>query len=193
MPNILDKIIQLKPSTYQVKNGDAREYSGFIAQDVMKVFPNLVTHIVEKERDLDVYALNYSGFGVIAIKGIQELQGSMQKQDQALTTLQERIAKLKTAVSALSNLSTRGLKGVSLQQNQPNPFNQTTIIRYTKPPGADAQIKIYDASGSLIKIMKATDNGQVQINAFDLKPGTYIYTLTINGTVGASKKMVIIK
>ena len=41
--------------------------------------------------------------------------------------------------------------------------------------------------------MKATDNGQVQINAFDLKPGTYIYTLTINGMAGASKKMVILK
>ena len=39
----------------------------------MKIFPSLVSHTVFKENNTDVYTMNYSGFGVIAIKGIQEL------------------------------------------------------------------------------------------------------------------------
>ena len=50
MPSVLQKINQLKPSTYQFKNGDAQMYNGFIAQDVMKVFPSLVTHLVNPQR-----------------------------------------------------------------------------------------------------------------------------------------------
>jgi hypothetical protein len=89
MTTMLEKIGQLKPSTYQFKSGDAKEYSGFIAQDVMKVFPNLVTHHVVKERNLDAYTLDYSGFGVIAIK--------VQQQGQTIAALQERITKLEAA------------------------------------------------------------------------------------------------
>jgi hypothetical protein len=35
--------------------------------------------------------------------------------------------------------------------------------------------------------------GQAQINAYDLSPGTYNYTLIVNGNVAASKKMVLLK
>jgi hypothetical protein len=41
--------------------------------------------------------------------------------------------------------------------------------------------------------MRATESGQAQIDAYDLKPGTYIYTLIVNGNVSASKKMVLLK
>jgi len=44
-----------------------------------------------------------------------------------------------------------------LQQNQPNPFSQATIIRYAIPQGANAEIKVYDATGRLVKNMKATE------------------------------------
>ena len=108
MTATLEKIGRLKPSTYQFKNGDAKEYSGFIAQDVMKMFPNLVTHHVMKERNLDVYTLDYSGFGVIAIKGIQELQQAVQKREQTITALKEQIAELETALSTISDKKAQG-------------------------------------------------------------------------------------
>lgn len=195
MSPALEKINQLKPSTFQFKNTtDKQFYNGFIAQDVMKVFPNLVTHIVNPERNLDVYTLDYSGFGVIAVKGVQELDQTVKSQEQTINTLQDRITKLEAALNAISNnLGSRDIKGISLQQNQPNPFNQITTIHYTIPQGASAQIRIYDAAGIMIKNMIATESGQAQINAYDLKPGTYTYTLIVNGNVAASKKMVLLK
>ena len=49
MPAVLDKINQLNPSTYQFKNAaDKKEYNGFIAQDVLKIFPDLVVHNINK-------------------------------------------------------------------------------------------------------------------------------------------------
>ena len=67
----------------------------------MNVFPSLVTHNVIDERHLDMYTLDYSGFGVIAIKGIQELQQTIDDQQQTITGLKERIAKLETAIAAI--------------------------------------------------------------------------------------------
>jgi hypothetical protein len=194
MSPALEKINQLKPSSYQIKNRGSQVYDGLIAQDVMKVYPSLVTHIVNKERNLDVYTLDYGAIGVIAIKGIQELQQTIKDQEKTITTLEDRITKLEAALNAVSNnLNSKEIGRVSLQQNQPNPFSQATIIRYVIPQGANAQIRIYDAAGNMVKTMRATENGQAQINANELNAGTYTYTLVVNGNVAASKKMVLLK
>jgi hypothetical protein len=104
MPAILDKIGQLRPSTYQFKDDKkGQEYNGFIAQDVMKIFPNLVTHNVDPRRKLDRYTMDYSGFGVLAIKGIQELQPIIEEQKEKIATLEERVNKLEAALSAITS------------------------------------------------------------------------------------------
>jgi hypothetical protein len=208
MPSVLEKVNRLKPTTYQFKdvaataNAKATEESypdsyGFLAQDVMKVFPHLVTHHVNEERDLDTYTLDYSGFGVIAIKAIQELQQTNQEQLQKISTLEDRIAKLEATLGLGGNGKNSGGKeliGVSLEQNYPNPFDQSTTFRYTIPAGATAQILIHDVtSGSLVKSIPAPASGQAQINANELKPGIYSYTLVVNGQAAASKTMMLNK
>jgi hypothetical protein len=198
MSAVLPKINQLKPVTYQFKNtSDQTAYGGFIAQEVQKVFPSLVTHNVNAERGLDLYSLDYTGFGVIAIKGIQELQQTIQEQQKKITTLEDRITKLEAVINSISkgnaNASSKQIAGAALQQNQPNPFNQNTIIRYTLPAGTNAQIMIYDATGRLVKTLQATESGQSRINASELNPGTYTYALIANGNVIASKTMVLLK
>ncbi len=68
MSGVLDKVLQLKPSTYQFKESTNNKTKiGMIAQEVNELFPELIS---KKEH----YTLNYSGFGVIAIKAIQEQQ-----------------------------------------------------------------------------------------------------------------------
>lgn len=103
MSTMLENIKQLKPSTYQFKNAtNKQENIGFIAQDVMKIFPSMVVHNVVPERKIDLYTMDYSGFGVIAIKGIQELEPIIEKQKEKIATLEDRISKLETALAALT-------------------------------------------------------------------------------------------
>jgi len=102
MGTTLEKIMLLKPSTYQFKNTtDQQVYNGFIAQDVMKIFPSLVLHNLIPERKLDIYTMDYSGFGIIAIKGIQELQPVIEKQKEKIAALEDRIVKLEVALSII--------------------------------------------------------------------------------------------
>ena len=99
---MLEKINQLKPSVYQFKNTtDKQEYNGFIAQDVLKIFPSLVLHTVNTERKLDVYTLNYSGFGVIAIKGIQELLAIITEQNEKIALLEKQVSKLEATIERI--------------------------------------------------------------------------------------------
>ncbi len=93
IPSTLEKVLKLKPKVYEmIANNSRHEKSiGFIAQQVNKVFPELVSineSITSGGETLkNVYGLNYNGFGVIAIKAIQEQQQEiemLQKQNLAL-------------------------------------------------------------------------------------------------------------
>ena len=119
----------------------------------------------------------------------------MQEQQKLIATLEERIAKLESSLNAITSNTKLSYDAsfVELEQNQPNPYNRTTTIRYKIPAGVNAQIIIYNSEGKLVKTMSATNNGQVQINAGELKAGTYTYSLVVDGKECASKKMVILK
>jgi hypothetical protein len=86
LPSVLDKILQLKPVTYELKyrNPEHRISWGFIAQEVQEIFPEMVTvssQEVEKGVTInDFHALDYNGFKMIAVKGVQEEQLIIQKQ-----------------------------------------------------------------------------------------------------------------
>ena len=87
---VLDDVLQLKPSKYYLideKYRDAK-HIGFIAQDVEKLFPNLVQRpSVEQE----YYTLDYSGFSVLAIKAIQEQQELIKSQQSKIEELEKRL------------------------------------------------------------------------------------------------------
>lgn len=187
-PDLLDKIMQLQVSKYHMATSKPNEqkYFGLIAQDVEKIFPEVV-YKSKADNAEDYYTMDYTAFGVLAIKAIQE-------QQKTINTLEDRIAKLERALSAVNSKNTiNDLAGISLEQNQPNPFNHATVIRYKIPTGANAQINVYDASGAMAKVIRATESGQVQINAGELKSGTYTYALVVNGKQVASKKMVLLQ
>lgn len=72
--NILEKTLQLRPVTFKWKNTDINDI-GFIAQDVEKVFPNLVSSVnLSQQAGKEIKGLPYSHFGVIAIAAIQEMK-----------------------------------------------------------------------------------------------------------------------
>lgn len=85
------------------------------------------------------------------------------------------------------------VKGASLEQNEPNPLNQNTTIRYTLPLGSKGEIKIFNQTGNLVKTLIANQSGQSKLNAFDLNAGIYSYTLIVDGRIVNTKKMVVVK
>lgn len=72
--SVLHKIGNLKPSSYFF-NGDhfKRSEIGFIAQEVLPVFPELVNQSRVGDSDEQLFTPDYAGFGVIAIAALQEL------------------------------------------------------------------------------------------------------------------------
>jgi hypothetical protein len=83
-----------------------------------------------------------------------------------------------------------------LYDNYPNPFNPTTIIRYSVPEASLTSIKIYNALGkevsSLVNEPKSAGTYEVEFNAHNLSSGIYYCTLQA-GSLIQTKKMILIK
>ncbi len=98
---LLGKVMQLQAVEYDMKYGKPSENKtiGFLAQDVRKLFPQLVD-IIPNENDAvpikDLHVMNYTGFGVIAIKAIQE-------QQQIIQMLQAKVEVMEAKLNAIKN------------------------------------------------------------------------------------------
>ena len=82
----------------------------------------------------------------------------------------------------INSANTTTLSGASLEQNSPNPFNQSTT-RYTLPAKfVSAQIVITDQTGKVLKQSSSSTTGKgiLNIQAGSLVTGTYSYTLFID-------------
>ncbi len=88
-----------------------------------------------------------------------------------------------------------------LLQDQPNPFNPTTTIRFVLPVREDVTLAIYDANGHLVRTLlnevrgfgahEVTWNGRDD-NGATMGSGVYFYRLRA-GKLTESKKMVLLK
>jgi len=100
------KMLQLHKYNYIGENNKQPQHLGFMAQEVRPIFPNLVRYFSSQ----DVYHVNYSGFGLIAIKGIQELDAENHQLKEEINHLRQENLLLKSQqntiearVSALEN------------------------------------------------------------------------------------------
>ena len=83
--------------------------------------------------------------------------------------------------------------GASLQQNNPNPFSQSTVIRYTLPQnGNPAQLVVRNAAGQLVRqIPLQPETDSVTIEGGALASGIYYYSLYVGSSLVDTKKMVL--
>jgi hypothetical protein len=199
-PDVLEKVLRLEIKKYHFlenKLGD-KKYYGMIAQEVESVFPEVVKHATGDDGK-DFYTMDYSSFGVLAIKAIQEQQQKINSQDKKI----EELTKLITQIiqgSAVSNSVIANdvivSKDAFLQQNAPNPSSSNTTIRYRIPASvSNAQIMVTNATGAVIKTFTLATKGagSVTINAGELAAGNYYYTLIVDGKKVDSKQMMIVK
>ena len=208
MPDMLENIRRLKPSVYQFKNvKDTMKYNGFIAQDVMKLFPSMVSHTVSAAQNVDVYLMDYSQFGVLAIKGIQELMSVIDEREKRtaimendyntkIKQLEKQVGELERLLKQMMDIKDKNiavLNNASLEQNTPNPFKNNTTVRYKAPVSSKGEIVVYNQQGNVVKKIPANENGQSVIDAKYMTPGTYTYSLLVNGNPVGTKRMIVVR
>jgi hypothetical protein len=89
---MLARAMKLAPKTYRFAAGgpQARTTYGFLAQDVERLFPEMVaTHPVTGMK-----SIAYQDFGLVAIETIKEQQGLLQQLDQTIEVLSKKLAAL---------------------------------------------------------------------------------------------------
>lgn len=83
-----------------------------------------------------------------------------------------------------------------LDQNFPNPFNPTTMIRFQLPVRSDVTLVVYDLLGRQVAVLAGgtRDAGryEVKFDGTNLSSGVYIYRMTA-GTFVESRKLVLTK
>ena len=100
MPKVLDRLLQLKPVTYEMihDNPNHQRSMGFIAQEVQPLFPQLT---FAGNNNTDTMALQYSVFGVVAIKAIQEEEQLILEIDKKTQEAERRMAEIEKRIAAL--------------------------------------------------------------------------------------------
>lgn len=88
------------------------------------------------------------------------------------------------------------VKEFYLSQNFPNPFNSSTIIKYSIPNSGLISMKVYDILGreitTLVNEIKSSGEYQVRFDAEVLNSGIYFYTI-LSENYTQTKKMILLK
>jgi hypothetical protein len=192
--NSLEKLNQINGVKYTyLKNDQTKQYGldqetgevfGFIAQDLGKVFPEMV-----KIDDNGFYAVNYSMLVPVLVEALKT-------QNTQISDLQNRLNQLESK-SSDEKPAGSGQIEAKLFQNSPNPFTERTIIKYFIPENASnaSIIIIYDLNGHQLKKVDRLEkgNGEITLNASELPAGTYYYTLIVENTEIDTKKLIIVQ
>ncbi|MEO6695222.1 MAG: T9SS type A sorting domain-containing protein, partial [Ignavibacteria bacterium] len=83
-----------------------------------------------------------------------------------------------------------------LQQNFPNPFNPSTVIKYNLSIGGNVSFKIYNLLGkellTLVNQKQSAGSYEIIFDGINFASGVYFYNLTTEGFT-ETKRMVLIK
>jgi hypothetical protein len=171
--------------TLAVKHGLFNEQSqmfqkthfGLIAQDLQKIYPNLVY-----EEDNGYLTANYIELIPLLIQSIKELKQEIDR----LGTVTPRSASSTEFIDEQQSV---------LYQNAPNPFSERTEIKFSLPGNVvNASIYIFNMQGTLIKqIPIKKDQFSIVISGSELSAGMYLYSLIVNEKEIDTKRMILTK
>lgn len=175
---------------------------GYLYVDYISLIPVIVEALKEQNvnnnsKDSLIQALTNQ---------VSTLQKISTSHEQMIISLQQQINNVKknccsskTKSAIVDEIGTNINSGTSenemvLYQNSPNPFNQTTQIAYfITETVKNATLYIYNMNGLQIKVIPIENkgNGNVIINASELQPGMYLYTLIADGKEIDTKRMIL--
>lgn len=194
----LDKVVAIKGRAYEFKQHTGlKKFSegthfGFYAQELQKVFPELV------REDEDGYlAVNYIEMIPVlteALKELAEKQAKLDVYEQRLNKIELIMAELSGKNSSESNmLEGQPTRNYSLG-NKPNPAQNETVITYALPEGTHkASIMVFDLKGN--EVHSFTDlsksQGELTISSNMTGKGLFNYVLIVDGEIILTRKMII--
>lgn len=184
---------------------------GVIAQELEPLFPELV-----RTNHQGIKGVHYGGFASVFIEAFKEQHAIIKEKENRINDLETDLSKVKqqleelqSMVQQLSNNKTNNnatnpsmhqqqinLTVPTLQQNQPNPFNGQTSIRYYLPETTQkAQIQINDINGKVLRVenIQNVGHGILNLDAKALPQGTYSYSLIVDGQLVETKQMILVK
>jgi hypothetical protein len=209
----LPLIMSLKPKTYlfdknkchDLKLSETKQY-GFIAQELQEIIPEMVNQKVKQDEidpetkkiipGYELLTVNYDLLIPILTKGMQEQQTQIESQQKQIDEQKQLINQLlqKAATPTGLDQNNLGAVGYAMEQNQPNPFNGITTVKYTLPATVvNAYMAVYDLSGKQIASFPITEKGSSSINITSekLAAGIYIYSIVADNKVIDSKRMIV--
>lgn len=101
-------------------------------------------------------------------------------------------------IGSNSNSGEEATKNIS-SQNFPNPFNPSTVIKYTIPKDGIVKVRVYDISGKEIAVLTngfmSKGQHEVEFNSSaysGLTSGIYFYKIE-SGSLSEVRKMIMVK
>jgi len=177
-------------------------YTGFIAQDVEKTAKSIgydFSGIDVPENGKGTYGLRYAEFVVPLVKAVQELSEQVNELKAEIEVLKKNnsadvIFKAKPAQQSDDVFTQQNEDPAVLYQNNPNPFSQSTEIKYYLPASARiASLCIYDLYGKQLKQIRLSQrgNGSQIISGAEFSAGIYLYALIADGKEIDVKRMIL--
>ena len=164
----------------------AKQHYGFSAEQLEEVFPDLVY-----ENEFGTKSINYMEMVPILVQAIKELKGEIEE----LRARGDEGTKKATQTSSEGD-SAEKLLLLSLGQNKPNPFSNTTTIEVCIPEDVQkAFIYVYDLQGKKVEQVDITARGtqNIQLTSAQLTDGMYLYSLIADGKVVETRRMIVEK
>lgn len=205
---VLSKVLSLNPVQYNLKQiyneskGDSAKVStplydeksqqfqkkhfGLIAQELQKVYPELVY-----EQDNGYLSVDYVGLIPVLIQSIKEMKAEI---DGLKSSEASRSIANEESETIQSNAQTENLTP-ALYQNTPNPFSEQTEIKYYIPANIKtALLCIYDLQGKQLKQIPLAERGEEgaqTILGSEFAAGIYLYGLIADGKQIDLKRMIL--
>lgn len=199
----LEVLTKVKPVWFQY-NGEAgmptgKTYVGVIAQEMQQIAPYMVGSFAYQDTtgkqlqylDYDANALSY-----ILVNAVKEQQKQLEEKDARIESLEARINRLEQLLSSQLPAATavESDAAARLWQNEPNPTDGSTLIRFRIPRQArQVQISLYSVKGEQLKTFPITQRGegQLSLDTTTLPEGIYLYRLLIDGKQIDAKKLLL--
>ncbi|MDR2009370.1 MAG: tail fiber domain-containing protein [Bacteroidales bacterium] len=213
---VLGKVMSLNGVRFQYKDENKEKNDmelmneedfrlGFIAQEVEKIFPEVVKDMPDGTK-----AMSYTDLIPVLTEAIKEQQVQIEQLQRRLDACCKTSSEntLPTNNSPLerdyetkdvenqqkSSIVTGSIENAKLFQNAPNPFSMNTEVYFEIPQSStSAQLLIHDMQGVEIKSYMITTKGTgtIIIQGSELLAGMYMYTLLVNNAIVDTKKMIL--